>query len=499
MARYYLGLDNGGSKIKAALYSKEGREIAVSGASVDTMIRKGGFVEREMDLLWDANTKVIREVLSQAGVNPKEIAGVAVAGHGNGMYLIQEDGKPATAGIVSTDTRAGDIVSKWQAAGVQSRIISKTKQILWAGQLVSLIAWFEQHQPEVLKKARWALPPKDYIRFRLSGEVYGEITDMSAINAMNLDTMEYDDGVLEELGLGKYKYLLPPIKHATDICGYVTKEAAEQTGLVEGTPVIGGMFDCASCCLASGTTSSENLSVIAGTWSINSFISQTAVYSEDLFMTSVFCLPGYFLSTEGSMTSAGNLEWFIQNFLKNEDARPYEICDESVSSLDPYDTSIIFLPFIYGTNVNPDAKAGFIGIDSSQNRKHMIRAIFEGVVFSSMMHIERLLKFSQKPQKIKISGGATESKLWIQMFADALQMPIEVSEAREMGALGVAMCISVGVGDYPDLFTAVENMSHVRYTCIPNPEYKDIYQKKYSIYKELITNLDNVWQKWRDI
>ena len=106
MARYYLGLDNGGSKTKASLYTPDGKEIAVAGTSANPVIRKGGFVERDSDLLWESNAKVIRDVIAKSGIDPHDIAGVATTGHGNGVYMIGEDGKPTAPGIISTDTRA---------------------------------------------------------------------------------------------------------------------------------------------------------------------------------------------------------------------------------------------------------------------------------------------------------------------------------------------------------------------------------------------------------
>jgi L-xylulokinase len=503
MARYYLGLDNGGSKTKASLYTTEGKEIAVAGTSANPVIRKGGFVERDSDRLWESNAKVIRQVIEKSGVDPHDIAGVAATGHGNGVYMIGEDGRPSAPGIISTDTRAADVVRRWIADGVQTRIIPMTKQTIWAGQPVAILAWFHENQPEVLDRTRWALTCKDYIRYRLTGEVYGEITDMSAISAMDLQTREYDGRILSEFGLERYRHIFPPLKLSTDICGYVTREAAEQTGLIEGTMVSGGLFDCASCCLATGVTDNDALSVIAGTWSINSFISQTPVYSEDLFMTSLFCLDGYYLTTEGSMTSAGNLEWFIGSFLTDDDGKRrdnvYEYCNSLVSSLKPEDSNVIFLPFLYGTNVNADAKACFMGIDGSQGKAHMVRAMYEGVVFSARIHIERLLRFTDIKKKVRISGGATESPLWVQMFADVLQMPIEVSDAKELGTLGAAMCVAVASGDAPDLKAAAQHMSRVRYTCQPNPDNRDIYEKKYGIYKELLKALDPVWAKWRSL
>ncbi len=503
MAKYYLGLDNGGSKTKAALYDVNGGEIAVSGAPANPVIRKGGFVERDMNQLWASNAQVIRDVIQKSGVDPKDIAGVAVSGHGNGVYMIREDGTPAAPGIISTDQRAAEIVRDWIERGVQDKIIPLTKQTLWAGQIVSLIAWFKKHQPEVLKTVRWALGCKDYVRYCLTGEAYGEVTDMSAISAMNLETKEYDKDVLSELGIAEYIHLLPPLKLSDEICGYVTAKCAQETGLAEGTPVAGGLFDVASCCIATGVTTPDKISVVAGTWSINSMISKKAVYSKDLFMTSLFCMDDYYVTIEGSMTSAGNLEWLINNLLLDADGKrmdkAYKYCDRIVEKLGPADSSIIFLPFLYGTNVNADARAAFIGIDGSQDREHMIRALFEGVVFSTMMHIERLLNFMEPPKIVRISGGATESPVWVQIFADVLQKPIEVSAAKELGTLGAAMCAAVAAGDYQSLEDAADHMTRVSYTCQPNAQNKEIYRKKYNIYKALIDGIDPVWQKWREL
>jgi len=502
MPRYYLGLDNGGSKTKAALYDTDGNEIAVAGALANPEIRRGGFVERDMNRLWETNAQVIRDVIEKSGVKAKDIAGVATTGHGNGVYMIREDGTPAAPGIISTDTRAADIVRDWITKGVQASIIPYTKQTLWAGQPVALIAWFKRHRPEVLKDVRWALGCKDYVRYCLTGEAYGEITDMSAISVMNLETREYDRSILEKLGIAEYMHVFPPVKLSQEICGYVTEKCARETGLLEGTPVAGGLFDVASCCLSTGVTDTDKISVVAGTWSINSMISKKAVYSEDLFMTSLFCIDDYYISIEGSMTSAGNLEWFINSFLTTEEGKRmenvYEYCNRAVQSIEPSENSIIFLPFLYGTNVNAFARAAFIGIDGSQNKAHMIRAIYEGAVFSHMMHIERLLKFMNPPRIVRISGGATESKAWVQIFADVLQMPIEVSAAKELGTLGAAMCVAAAVGDYPNLKAAADSMARVSYVCPPNTANREIYRKKYEIYKALIQGIDPVWKMWRE-
>jgi len=121
------------------------------------------------------------------------------------------------------------------------------------------------------------------------------------------------------------------------------------------------------------------------------------------------------------------------------------------------------------------------------------------VVFSHMMHIEKLLTFTDTPRSVRISGGATESPLWVQMFADVLQMPIEVSDARELGTLGAAMTVAVAAGDVPDPVAAAERMTRVRYRCEPDAATADIYKRKYGIYKDLIKALDPVWAGWRTL
>ena len=490
--KYLLGLDNGGTLTKAALYGVDGAEIAVSGMQVKPIMDKVGFVERDMDELWAANAQAIRSVLQKASVDPRDILGVAVTGHGCGAYFVDQQGKPAANGIISTDTRAKEYVARWNADGTYDKLLPLTMQIIWAGQTLPIVAWHKHYKPEVLARAEFVLSCKDYIRFCLTGEAYTELTDVSVANGINLNTIAYDDAIFEAFGISSYKRLFAPLKKCTDICGVVSEKAAQETGLLAGTPVAGGLCDVAACCIGTGVTSPDKMCMVAGTWSINEFLSEKPIASKQLFQTALYCMDDYWMILENSMTSASNLEWFVKNLMGEEKQQAREtgenvfhVADQMVAKIAPKDCPIIFLPFLFGTNVNADAKACFLGVSGLHTKAHLLRAVFEGVAFSHRTHMENLLRFRERPSGIRISGGAARSRVWVQIFADVFQIPIEVSAGAELGTMGAAMCAGIASGVFSDFLQAVEVFSKVSYTCMPNPDMAKIYEAKFRLYQKL--------------
>lgn len=499
--QYLLGLDNGGTVVKAGLYHVDGTPMAYASADIPAILGKEGIVERDMDVLWDVNCRIIREVISHAGVSAADIIGISTSGHGNGLYLVDKDLKPIMNGIYSTDMRAKDELAELEAAGICDSIFPKIMQTLYAGQLAPLLIWLTKNKPDELKRAKWALGCIDYIRLCLTGEAFGEMTNMSAAGVMDQNKRSYDNDILELMGIGDCKRLLPPLTQSCDICGRVTKKAAQETGLCEGTPVAGGFIDITACAIATGLVDASRLCVIAGTWSINEFISKKPILSKELLLTSVYCIDEYYMVTDGSMTSASNLEWFLREFsdsisMKSEGKKVYQAADAMAESVKPEECDVIFLPFLFGTNVNADAKSCFLGLSGWHTKAHMLRAVYEGIVFSHRMHIEKLIHLRDKPVAIRMAGGVTKSKVWIQMFADALQMPIEISDSSELGTMGVAMCAAVATGQYPTLLDASKAFSKISYVCEPDISKKDVYNKKYALYQTAINCLKPVWKSW---
>ena len=294
---------------------------------------------------------------------------------------------------------------------------------------------------------------------------------------------------------------MPPLVQTADLCGSVTKEAALLTGLQEGTPVAGGMFDIDACGLACGLVDEHQLCMVSGTWGNNQFVSTVPVVDKDVFMTSCYSIPGYYLMLEGSPTSAGNFEWFASEFFRADMQVPentgksvYSLC-ESLLRKSETDQGLFFLPFLMGANANPYAKGCFIGLTARHTRGDMIRAIFEGVVFSHKWHVQRLLKFTEMPGCIRLTGGVAKSESWVQMFADCFQVPVQIPEGSELGALGAAMAAGVAVNVFGSYGEACEKMVRLPRTQEPDRAKKDYFEEKYRRYLKILASMDPLWKE----
>lgn len=501
MPSFLLGIDTGCTVSKAAVFTLDGKELAVASSKSETLTPNPDWFERDMESMWLATAGAILEVLNTSGVAATDIACVAATGHGNGLYLVDKQGNPVRNGILSTDSRAKEYIARWTEAGVGEQVLPKTAQCLWPGQPNALLAWIRDNEPDVMKKAGWVLMAKDYTRFRLTGRIEAELTDMSGTSLMSVRDGSYDTSILEAFGIAEMRDLLPPLVRTADLCGEVTTEAAAATGLEAETPVAGGLFDIDACALASGIVDESKMSLVSGTWGCNQYIAKTPLIDKDLFMTSCYSMPGYYLMLEGSPTSASNLEWFVTSFLEAErvalEARGesvYDLCNRLVEQTSSEDTDIVFLPFLFGSNAQPDAKACFIGLNGRHTRGHMLRAIYEGVVFAHRAHLDRLLHFRDAPKTIQFTGGAARSEVWVQMFADCFQIPMEIPAGTELGALGAAIAASVAVGAHSSYAEAVSVMAHTARVQQPNPALADAYAAKYDRYQKTIGTLAPLWE-----
>jgi len=502
---FLLGIDNGGTVAKAAVFSRDGRELAVAACKTESLTPLQGWVEFDAEALWQATAAAVRNAIDKAAIPPDKIAAIGCTGHGNGVYLVDADGHPVRNAIFSADTRAREYVERWTAAGIDRVVRPKTMQSLWPGQPNALLAWLAEHEPDIVDRTRWCLMCKDYTRMRLTGEAFAEQTDMSGTSLLDVRTGHYDAELLDAFGLGTWGEKLPPVRLATDVCGRVTSTAAALTGLAPGTPVAGGLFDIDACALSSALLDEHQLGMTFGTWGINQYVAPTPVVDK-VFMTSRYCVPGYYLMLEGSATSAANLEWFLAQFLgpdtrlAHEDGLdPYARVDAWVDQTAVDEAGLIFLPFLYGSSVGADATGCLIGLSARHTRCHVARAVYEGIVFGHLLHLKRLLAFRAMPETIRASGGAARSDVWMQMAADVLQCPVEVPDGMEMGALGAAMCAAVAIGVHADYRAACAAMTRCSRRFVPRENPARIYAAKVARFARLLETLEPAWADlaWR--
>jgi L-xylulokinase len=500
MAKYLLGVDNGSTVSKAAIFDLQGREVRVATRKIEPQYPRPGWTERSMDLLWHSTAGAIREAIEASGIDPKQIAGIGNTGHGNGLYLLDRQGKPARPGIQSMDTRAAAIVEEWNARGLHSQVFPFTVQSFWPAQPNALLAWIKRHEPEVYAAAGAVLMCKDYITYCLTGQVVTDYTDMSGTSLMDVRNRRYSRELLELYDLVELWDAMPRLAESFEVVGQVTPEAAEATGLAAGTPVVSGIFDVDASALGSGVFQPGQVCIVAGTWSINEIVTADPLVDPSLFMTTCYTVPGLWLTIEASATSATNLEWFVNQFCGEERIEAekrgmsvYDLCNEMVASLPAGGTDVIFHPFLYGSNVQATARAGFYGIAGWHTKAHVVRALYEGVVYGHLAHVEKLRAAGAQMDVVRLTGGGARSQVWTQIFADALQLPMEVPQGIELGARGAALCAGIGAGVYRDHAEAVETAVRLQRRQDPDPEATPLYLARYAEYQRLLEAMKEPW------
>lgn len=496
MGEYILGLDAGNTVIKAIIFDRTGRELALAARDGHSSMPKPGHVERDLNELWRNAVAVIAACIEQAGIDAGEIIAIGCAGHGNGLYALDRDGAPLI-GIQSLDTRAVGVVAEWAKQDVGARAYPHCLQMPWAAQTPTLLAWIQRFAPDLFARIGTVFLSKDFVVNRLTGARSTDTTDMSGCGLLQMPGRSYEPDLLAAYGLEGCMALLPPVLESAEIAGRITEEVAALTGLRAGTPVVAGLFDVVASAVGSGVTRTGAASVIAGTWSINQVITDEPIHDPSIFMVSTFD-PERYLAIESSATSAANLEWIVREFLEHAPeggTSPFELCSEWVASIDPNEDVPIYHPFLYGSQQNGSARAGFYGIAGWHTRAHMLRALFEGVAFEHKRHVERLRGAGARVDEIVLSGGGSRSRIWPQIFADVLGVPVTVARSRETGALGAAIAAGVGVGAFEDFGAGAAAMTANARNYMPDHAISPAYERRYSVYGEINQAMTPIWQR----
>jgi L-xylulokinase len=210
-------------------------------------------------------------------------------------------------------------------------------------------------------------------------------------------------------------------------------------------------------------------------------------------------MPGFWLTIEGSAASAGNLEWIITELMAGEsrDARAaggsvFETVNDMVGGISAADSGVLFLPFLFGSSAGSRVEGGFLGLHARHHKAHLLRAVYEGVAFAHKTDIDRLLSHRGPVQAARLAGGAVKSNVWVQIFADVLRMPIELTACEELGTMGAAICAGVGAGLFGSFEEAAGRMVQVSRIVEPGKENTRLYEDKYGRYQRTIKALDTI-------
>lgn len=494
MKQFLLGIDNGGSNIKCALFDTAGHEIASVSKMPHIMQPSPKYMERAPDEVWRLNCDVINETLKKSGINPADISCISLSGYGGGIILTDGQGNCVYPIIASTDSRANEQVRRFTSSGASEEIFSATHQLLWEGQSAALISWFADNDPQTLSKASYAMTVKDYLRFKLTGEFRAELTDASNNNIIDLSSRTYSDELFRVSGLSTFRQFFDSRPVPSDeLSGFVTPSSALETGLAAGTPVAAGLYDVSASTLGCGAIRPGTMSVMVGTWVVASTFSKSYQGMDRSTIVTVAPIDGLYLAEQSSPTGTVNLNWYLENFISKvhpEYTRTdlYQLCSEVLRTTPP-DAEFEFIsPYLYLSDPET-VKARLSMLSSCHDEDSILYLVLQGILLSTLRHIRLLEKGGQPIREIYLGGGLASSNEWSQLLCNALNVPLHIVSSSQQGALGAAMCAGVCCGVFDDYYAAADAMAHSAHTLMPTADLSDIFREKLEQYELALNKL----------
>lgn len=484
-----LGIDKGTSVIKAVLFSLEGKELACAQRRVEVLHPKAGWHEEDADTTWQLCAEAIREALEKAGLTGADVEAVGLAGHMGGVWLVDGDGRPVRNAICWPDARAQSDLVAMEGEGLTKRTFAISGNGLMPGITTMLLGWLANHEPDTVKRTAKVLCAKDFIRYRLTGSLATEPSDISFMPG-DIDARTYSPEVLRLCGASAWADKLAPVIESGEIAGSVTEDAAAQTGLRVGTPVIAGLGDACANAIGVGAVEPGAAFTALGTSCLNSIVTATAD-REPFGLGFLFSMPldrylRILPNTSGTIT----MDWFLQRFGGPKDARggwDFKALAARAEAIPPGAEGVILLPYVNGAGVlapfaDTQMRGAFFGVSTHSTRDHLLRAVYESLCYATRDCFEAL---PEKPKRLTLTGGGAQSPFWAQMFADVCGVTVDVSEVGESGALGAALLAGVGVCLYPDLATAARQASGRAAVYEPRPDFTARYNEWFGLYRNL--------------
>lgn len=490
MAAYLLGLDSGLTVTKAVVFRDDGSVVAVTRREIRQIKSTPRHVERDMAEHWSISAEAIRAALaaaSEAEGAPVRPLAVAVAGHGDGVYLVDAAGAPLGLAATSLDSRAQGVVAEWDAAGISERALALTGQLPFPASPAPILAHLKRVEPERYARIGAILSCKDWLRYGLTGRIATDFTEAS-VAFTDVWSQSYSTEALDLFGLPELAHALPPVFAPGAVAGQVTARAAAETGLAEGTPVAAGLHDVTACAAGAGVVGPGMIAVIAGTYSINEMMTSSPAVAPGWHTRSGLA-PGLWMNMSVSPASSANLDWFIQQSARDALtlADPFAVLQGELDAVADDPSEIVYLPYLYGSPHREDVPAAFFGLRGWHHRGHMLRAVAEGIVFNHRHHVD-LLDPSAKIDRVRLTGGSSRNAYFCQLFADALNRRIEVPATEEAGALGAAMSAGIAAGRFAGWADAARQVHSDVVVYEPGPR-TTVLGKAYDRYRDAARSL----------
>ncbi|HEX4135256.1 MAG TPA: xylulokinase [Bryobacteraceae bacterium] len=492
---YWLGLDTGTGGTRALLIDHAGKQIAaVTAPHEDIRMEHALWAEQRPENWFDAAVLAIGGVLAESCASPRDIRGIGLSGQMHGLVILDSAGSVIRPSLIWCDQRSQpqvDFIN--QTVGKQKVLDSIANPVLTAFTLPKLL-WVRDHEPRHFDRVRKMLLPKDYIRFRLTGEFATEVSDASGAALLDVVHRRWSFDMTDALGLDRD--ILPSVHESTAVTGFISAHCAQLTGLAPGTPVVGGGGDQAASAVGNGIVEPGIVSCTLGTSGVVFAHTDQAAY-DPLGRVHTFChaVPDKW-HVMGVTQGAGlSLQW-----LRNQLAPgvSYDALMSEAASAPAGSQGLFWLPYLMGErtpHLDAQARGGWIGLTAKHTRADLIRSVVEGVSYSQKDCLEIIEQLGVPATSVRASGGGARSPFWRQMLADVFAKRVVTLDSQEGSAYGAALLAMVGTGEFSTVPEACSAAIRETESVMPRQAESGIYADGYETWLALYPALRPIYSR----
>jgi xylulokinase len=490
---FFLGIDVGTSAVKAVLIDEQGTVTGISSSEYEMYTPRPLWAEQNPQDWWNGTGIAVRNLLSNNKINSEDIKGIGLTGQMHGLVTLDINGDLLYPCIMWNDQRTSEECKEITDKIGADKLLEITGNPVLPGFTAPKILWLKKYKPEIYSKIKKILLPKDYLRYKLTGRFFTEVSDASGTSLLDVKNRKWSDIMLGKLEIPSE--WLPEVRESVVVTGHISSEASELTGLKEGTPVTGGGGDQAAGAVGAGAVKEGIISMVLGTSGVV-FTHSDKYRIEPDGKLHAFChaVPDAWHLMGVTLSAAGSLKWFRDKLYPGE---KYDMLTKGASGIPAGSEGLLFLPYLSGERTpypDPDAKGTFTGITIRHGKDHFTRAVLEGVAYSLLDCYKLNSAIGIKADKIVLGGGGAKSPLWRSIIADLFNIEIVTLKCTEGAPFGAAIISAVGTGYYKSIPEACSVMLNTDTVTSPDKERSIIYYDFYSLYRELYPRLKETFK-----
>lgn len=481
-----LGIDLGTSSLRAAVVDEEGRIRGLGSRDYGIDSPRPGWAEQSPDVWWQAAVAAVRGALRQSRTSPSAITGIGLSGQMHGTVLVDDAERALAPAIIWADSRSAAQAVSINGALGDERLAATVGNRVSPGFMAATLAWLRDERPKLLARSRYALLPKDYLRYFLTGQAASEPSDASASLLFDITRLAWSPELASAAGVDVK--LLPPLIPAAGLAGRLRAEAAEELGLRTGTPVVAGAGDQAAQAIGNGVVGERLASATIGTG--GQVLQPTGRPAVDRQLrVHCFChaVPGTWFLMAAMLSAGLSLRWW-RDVLDLPAGDAYERLDAEAGQAPLGAEGLLFLPYLLGErtpHMDARARGAFVGLSLRHRRGHMARAIMEGVAFAMREGLSIVTTLAGRPEQVIASGGGAKSALWRQIQADVFGLPIATVAGEERAVVGAAMLAGIGTGAFDGYEEARQACVRHGPVVLPDPAGSATYDAMFDLYRSL--------------